>query len=226
MGSVRISGRAGVVVLAALAVAGLSASCAGAQDGNRKEKASKRMEQPATTKRETAVLAGGCFWCMEAIYQDLKGVEKVESGFSGGKTANPTYEQVCTGTTGHAEVVRVTFDPKVIAYADLLRIFFTVHDPTTLNRQGEDVGTQYRSAIFAIGKEQEKTAREVLAEVTKERIWPDPTVTEITPFAAFYPAEAYHRNYFRLNPDKGYCRIVIAPKVAKFREKYRAKLAR
>lgn len=176
--------------------------------------------------RKTAVLAGGCFWCLEAIFQDLKGVEKVEPGFSGGTTVNPTYEQVCTGETGHAEAVRITYDPKVISYHDLLRIFFTTHDPTTLDRQGADVGTQYRSAIFYCDREQEKAAREVIAEVTRERIWKDAIVTQVTPFERFYPAEEYHRNYFKRNPNQNYCRVVIAPKVAKFREKYREKLAR
>jgi peptide-methionine (S)-S-oxide reductase len=180
----------------------------------------------ASHGKQVAVLAGGCFWCLEAIFQDLKGVEKVEPGFCGGKTPDPTYEQVCTGSTGHAESIRITYDPRAIAYRDLLRIFFTTHDPTTLNRQGADVGTQYRSAIFYLDREQEKTAREVMAEIGKERIWKDPIVTQLVPFERFYPAEEYHRNYFRLHPEQNYCRVVIAPKVAKFREKYREKLAR
>lgn len=182
-------------------------------------------EAPAEGQ-EVATFAGGCFWCVEAIFQDLKGVSKVESGYTGGHVPNPTYEQVCTGTTGHAEALRITYDPKQISYPDLLRIFLTTHDPTTLNRQGADVGTQYRSAIFTHSEEQEKAARQVIAEVQRAGIWDDPIVTEVTPAAAFYKAEDYHQNYYKRNPNQGYCRVVIAPKVAKFREKYREMLAR
>ena len=171
-------------------------------------------------KTEIATLAGGCFWCVEAVFDDLKGITGVESGYSGGKTANPTYEQVCTGRTGHAESVQITFDPDKISYKDLLRVFFTVHDPTTLNRQGNDVGTQYRSAIFYHDESQRQTAEEVKAEIQSENIWESPIVTEITPYSAFYKAEDYHQEYFANNPNQAYCRVVIAPKVAKFRKMY------
>ncbi len=173
---------------------------------------------------EIATLAGGCFWCLEAAFQDLKGVEKVESGYSGGSVPHPSYEQVCTGTTGHAEVVQITFDPQVVTFRDLLHVFFTIHDPTTLNRQGGDVGTQYRSAIFYHGPEQKAEAQRVIAELQAEQVWDDPIVTELTPFEHFYPAEEYHRDYFRRNPNQGYCRAVIAPKVAKVRKLYLDKL--
>jgi len=175
-------------------------------------------------QRETATLAGGCFWCLEAAFQDLKGVEKVQSGYAGGHVANPSYEQVCTGTTGHAEVVQITFDPTVVSFDDLLHVFFTIHDPTTLNRQGEDVGTQYRSAIFYHTPEQKATAERVIRELEAEKVWDDPVVTELKPLDAFYPAEQYHRDYYRRNPTQGYCRAVIAPKVAKVRKLYFDKL--
>lgn len=175
-------------------------------------------------RKEIATLGGGCFWCLEAIFTELRGVEKVESGYSGGSVPNPSYEQVCTGKTGHAEVIQITFDPEIISLRELLEVFFTIHDPTTLNRQGSDVGTQYRSAIFYHAPEQEKIAREVIAELEKAKVWDAPIVTEITPFEAFYPAEEYHREYFERNPEQPYCRIVIAPKVAKFRKQFLAKL--
>ncbi len=173
---------------------------------------------------EIATLAGGCFWCLEAAFQDLKGVEKVESGYSGGSVPSPSYEQVCTGTTGHAEVLQITFDPQVVSFRDLLHVFFTIHDPTTLNRQGGDVGTQYRSAIFYHSPEQKVEAQRVIAELQAEQVWDDPIVTELVPFEQFYPAEEYHRDYFRRNPNQGYCRAVIAPKVAKVRRLYLDKL--
>ena len=173
---------------------------------------------------EIATLAGGCFWCLEAAFQDLKGVETVESGYSGGSVPHPSYEEVCTGTTGHAEVVQITFDPQVVSFRDLLHVFFTIHDPTTLNRQGGDVGTQYRSAIFYHSPEQQAEAQRVIAELQAEQVWDDPIVTELTPFEYFYPAEEYHRDYFRRNPNQGYCRAVIAPKVAKVRKLYLDKL--
>ncbi len=173
---------------------------------------------------EIATLGGGCFWCTEAVFDELKGVEHVESGYSGGTVPNPTYEQVCTGTTGHAEVVQITFDPKVISYKEILQIFFTVHDPTTLNRQGADVGTQYRSVIFYHDEEQKKVAEQVIKEIETAKIWDAPIVTELAPFEAFYMAEDYHQEYFKRNPYQGYCRVVIAPKVAKFREHYREQL--
>jgi len=171
-------------------------------------------------QRETATLAGGCFWCLEAAFQDLKGVESVQSGYAGGRVANPSYEDVCTGTTGHAEVVQITFDPQVVTFEDLLHVFFTIHDPTTLNRQGADVGTQYRSAIFYHSPEQKATAERVIAELQAEKLWDEPVVTELKPLEAFYPAEEYHRDYYRRNPNQGYCRAVIAPKVAKVRKLY------
>ncbi|MDQ7843181.1 MAG: peptide-methionine (S)-S-oxide reductase MsrA [Armatimonadota bacterium] len=171
-------------------------------------------------RREVATLAGGCFWCLEAVFDQLEGVLDVVSGYSGGHVPNPSYKQVCTGETGHAEVVQVTFDPDVLSYRDLLKVFFTIHDPTTVNRQGGDIGTQYRSAIFTHSAEQERIAREVIAELNEERIWEDPIVTEVVPFQVFYPAEDYHQEYFARNPDQPYCRMVIAPKVAKFRGQY------
>jgi peptide-methionine (S)-S-oxide reductase len=173
---------------------------------------------------ETATLAGGCFWCLEAVYQQLKGVEKVVSGYAGGHVANPSYQAVCTGTTGHAEVVQVTYNPDVVSYRDLLDVFFTIHDPTTLNRQGNDVGTQYRSAIYYHTPEQKEIAEQTIKDVTAEGAWDNPIVTEVEPLDVFYPAEDYHQNYYVNNPYQGYCRVVIAPKVAKFRQKYLAKL--
>ncbi len=172
---------------------------------------------------ETATLGGGCFWCLEPIFAALNGVEQVVVGYAGGD-GPATYEEVCRCTTGHAEVVQVTFAPAAIGYADLLRIFFTVHDPTTLNRQGADVGTQYRSVVFYHSEAQRQTAGAVMSAIEAENIWPAPLVTELAPFKAFYPAEAYHQDYFARNPDQGYCRVVIAPKVAKFRQKYARQL--
>lgn len=167
--------------------------------------------------RQVATLGGGCFWCLEAIYADVKGVLAVTSGYSGGHVPHPTYKQVCSNTTGHAEVVQVVFDPNVISYRDLLEIFFSVHDPTTLNRQGADVGEQYRSVIFYHTPEQKRIAEEVIQELTAARAFPNPIVTQLAPFEAFYPAEDYHQEYFKRNPDQPYCRMVIAPKVSKFR---------
>ena len=178
------------------------------------------MEQP----HETATLAGGCFWCLEAVFLELKGVEKVESGYSGGRVPNPSYELVCTGTTGHAEVLQITFDSAVISFHDLLEIFFVIHDPTTLNRQGADSGTQYRSAIFCHTPEQQAEAERVIAELEAAHLWDDPVVTEVVPFEQLYQAEEYHRDYFRRNPNQSYCRVVIAPKVAKVRKHYFEKL--
>jgi peptide-methionine (S)-S-oxide reductase len=169
---------------------------------------------------QTAILAGGCFWCLEAVFDELKGVESVESGYSGGHVPNPTYKQVCSDTTGHAEVVRVTFDPTIITYRDLLKVFFAIHDPTTLNRQGNDIGTSYRSAIFYLDDEQKRVAEEVIAELTAAQIWPNPIVTEVTPFDAFYLAEDYHQEYFAKNPFQPYCMAVVAPKVTKFRKQF------
>lgn len=175
---------------------------------------------------ETATLAAGCFWCVEAVFDDLTGVESVESGYSGGHTENPTYQQVCSETTGHAEVVQVKFDPETIAFKDVLRVFFSVHDPTTLNRQGNDIGSSYRSAIFYHSDEQRRVAEEVIKEVTEEGVYPNPIVTEITAFDKFYIAENYHQEYFANNPNQPYCAAVVAPKVAKFRQKYVAQLKR
>ncbi|HUC17462.1 MAG TPA: peptide-methionine (S)-S-oxide reductase MsrA [Acetobacteraceae bacterium] len=165
-----------------------------------------------------ATLGGGCFWCLEAVYQGVRGVSAVKSGYAGGHFANPTYEQVCTGRTGHAEVVQITFDPAIVSYADLLRIFFTIHDPTTLNRQGNDVGTQYRSIILTHDEEQAETARAVIAEIAGENLWAGKIVTEIVPLERFWPAEPEHDDYFNRNPYSGYCRAVVAPKVLKFRK--------
>jgi peptide-methionine (S)-S-oxide reductase len=178
------------------------------------------------TRSEQATLAGGCFWCLEAVYDELRGVEKVVSGYAGGHVAQPTYEQVCSGRTGHAEVVQLTFDPEAISYREILEVFFTIHDPTTLNRQGADAGTQYRSAIYYHSPEQEQTARAVIAQLEADGTWHAPIVTEVTPLPEFYPAEAYHQDYFVRNPAQPYCQIVIAPKVAKARQRYLARLKR
>ena len=178
------------------------------------------------THFETATLAGGCFWCLEAVYNELRGVERVISGYAGGHVPNPTYEQVCSGSTGHAEVVQVTFDPEVISYRESLEVFFTIHDPTTLNRQGADVGTQYRSAIFYHSPEQEQVAREVIAATNASGIWRAPLVTQLEGLDRFYPAEGYHQNYYERNPYQPYCQVIIAPKVAKVRERYLARLKR
>lgn len=173
---------------------------------------------------EVATLGGGCFWCTEAVFSALKGVVKVESGYSGGTVANPSYEQVCTGRTGHAEATQITFDPEVISYKEILETFFTVHDPTTLNRQGGDVGAQYRSVIFYHNNEQRAVAEQVIKEITSAGIWDAPIVTQVEPLKAFYKAEDYHQQYFENNQRQQYCQIVIAPKVMKFREHYRNRL--
>ncbi|PKN98847.1 MAG: peptide-methionine (S)-S-oxide reductase [Chloroflexi bacterium HGW-Chloroflexi-5] len=173
-----------------------------------------------TNTLQQTVLAGGCFWCLEAVFDQVRGVTDVFSGYTGGKRPHPTYEQVCSGATGHAEVVRVTFDPSVIPFSDILHIFFTIHDPTTLNRQGADVGTQYRSAIFYTSAEQQTEAKNVIAELTAGLLFANPIVTQIVPLETFYAAEDYHQEYFARNPDQGYCQFVVAPKVSKFRQKY------
>jgi len=178
----------------------------------------------SSRKREFATLAGGCFWCLEAVYDELKGIEKAENGYTGGQVSNPSYEQVCAGDTGHAEVVQITYDPDIVSYRELIEIFFPIHDPTTLNRQGNDVGTQYRSAISYHTAEQKATAEEVIAELEEKGVWGDPIVTEVTELAVFYPAEDYHRDYFQRNTAQQYCSVVIAPKVAKFRSLYLEKL--
>ncbi|MFZ6027717.1 MAG: peptide-methionine (S)-S-oxide reductase MsrA [Chloroflexota bacterium] len=182
------------------------------------------MNRANEMKQETVTLAGGCFWCLEAVYQRVQGVTRVVSGYAGGKISNPSYKLVCTGLTGHAEVVQITFDPEAIAFRELLEIFFTIHDPTTRNRQGADVGTQYRSAVFYHSLEQKATAEQAIAELETQRLWPNPIVTEIVPLDQFYPAEDYHQNYFNNNPSQGYCQAVVAPKVAKFRQKFASKL--
>ena len=173
-----------------------------------------------TKNTETATLGAGCFWCVEAVFDDLKGVESVESGYSGGHTENPTYQQVCSETTGHAEVANVNFNPEEISFKEILQVFFAVHDPTTLNRQGNDVGSSYRSAIFYHDENQKRTAEEVIREVTAEGVYDNPIVTEVTPFDKFYIAENYHQEYFANNPTQPYCAAVVAPKVAKFRQKF------
>ena len=173
---------------------------------------------------EIATLGGGCFWCLDAVFRPLRGVEKVESGYAGGSTAQPSYRDVCSGTTGHAEVVQITFDSAVISFRDLLGVFFTIHDPTTLNRQGGDVGTQYRSVIFYHSEAQRATADQVIGELNRDKVWHAPIVTEIDPLPAYYPAESYHQDYYSQNKEQGYCQIVIAPKVAKVRQAYLARL--
>jgi peptide-methionine (S)-S-oxide reductase len=176
------------------------------------------------SQTQTATLAGGCFWCLEAVFDNLQGVTDVVSGYAGGTTVNPTYQQVCTGTSGHAEVVQIQFDPDVLSFRDLLEVFFSIHDPTTLNRQGADVGEQYRSVIFYHTQDQKNTAEMVIYELTEEKIWSDPVVTVVAPLTVFYPAEDYHQEYFANNPEQGYCRMVVSPKVAKFRKKFASRL--
>lgn len=173
---------------------------------------------------QKATLGGGCFWCLEAVFQQLRGVTEVQPGYAGGHVPNPTYEQVCTGTTGHAEVVQITFDPDVITYQELLDVFFSIHDPTTPDRQGDDVGPQYRSIILYHDDEQRRIAEEVIRELEQSGAWSDPIVTQVVPLEAFYPAEEYHKDYFRRNPERAYCRLVIAPKVEKFRRRFSDKL--
>ncbi len=175
---------------------------------------------------EQATLGGGCFWCLEAVYKELRGVERAVSGYTGGPMPDPTYEQVCSGTTGHAEVVQLTYDPARVSFRELLEVFFTIHDPTTLNRQGADVGTQYRSAVFYHTPEQKEEAERVITEMTVNNVWPSPIVTEVAPLEKFYPAEDYHQDYFERNPSQPYCRAVVAPKVSKFRGKFLEKLRR
>jgi len=182
------------------------------------------MDKPINQSFEIATLAGGCFWCLEAVYDELKGVVDVVSGYSGGPVANPSYEAVCTGETGHAETVQVTFDPQQVSFRELLEVFFTIHDPTSLNRQGADVGTQYRSAIFYHSPEQKATAEQVIHDMEANQVWGKPIVTQLVPYTVFYPAEAYHQEYFKRNPYQGYCMAIIAPKVSKFRHKYMEKL--
>jgi len=185
----------------------------------------QKPEQASISKAlEVATLAAGCFWCTEAVFDQLKGVVKVKSGYSGGTAPNPSYEEVCTGDTGHAESIEITFDPSIISFKDLLQVFFTTHDPTTYNRQGGDVGTQYRSAVFYHNPEQEKIARQVIQEFNESKVWKKPIVTEVVPYREFYKAEDYHQEYYAKNSRQPYCRVVIEPKIAKLREQYREKL--
>ena len=171
-----------------------------------------------------ATLAGGCFWCLEAVFKEVKGVERIVSGYTGGMVPNPSYEQVCTGGTGHAEVVQITFDPKIISYREILEIFFSTHDPTTLNQQGADVGMQYRSSIFYHSNEQKAIAEQVIRELESSKIWNRPIVTAVVPFEKFYPAEDYHQDYYRHNSGQTYCRVVISPKLSKFRSRFSEKI--
>ena len=178
----------------------------------------------SVNNQATAILAGGCFWCLEAVYEQLQGVTHVESGYTGGTVVDPSYRLVCTGTTGHAEAVRITYDPSVVSYRELLEVFFEIHDPTTLNRQGADVGTQYRSAIYYHGLAQKEAAEQIIGELGAAKKWKDPIVTEVTPAGVFYVAEDYHQEYFRNNGNQPYCRAVVAPKVKKFQKLYLGKL--
>lgn len=203
--------------LTLIALLALSLSSVLANNPKQDKKEKKKM-------KEVATVAGGCFWCIEAPFDELVGVEKAVSGYSGGHVKNPTYEQVTSKTTGHAEVVQITFDPSLISYREILEVFFTLHDPTTLNRQGPDVGPQYRSAIYYHSPEQKETAEKLIAELTAAKAYPDPIVTEVTKFAEFYSAELYHQNFYVNNPNYGYCSYWIAPKIKKFRQKFAAKL--
>lgn len=178
----------------------------------------------SAVNHETATLAGGCFWCLEAVFNEVKGVERVVSGYSGGKSVNPSYEDVCSGTTGHAEAVQVTFDPEQVSYREILEVFFTIHDPTTPDRQGGDVGTQYRSVIFYHNHDQKAIAEQAIKGLNAAKVWDAPIVTQVEPFVAFYPAEDYHQQYFTRNTAQPYCRVVVAPKLAKFRERHRQML--
>lgn len=181
-------------------------------------------DKAGVQRREMATLGGGCFWCLEAVYVELRGVEAVVSGYAGGHVTNPTYREVCNGTTGHAEVVQLVFDPDVVSFGDILQVFFATHDPTTLNRQGADVGTQYRSAIYYHNAAQKETAESMIAELNKAGIWPNPIVTEVAPLDTFYAAEDYHQEYYKYNSQQPYCQVVISPKLAKLRKGFAEKL--
>ena len=182
------------------------------------------MNEKEREEMEVAILAGGCFWCTEAVFSQIRGVEKVEPGYTGGSVKNPTYEEVSTGATGHAEAAQITFNPRVISFSEILEIFFATHDPTTLNRQGPDVGTQYRSAIFYVNEKQRKTAERVIAELEKEKIWSTPIVTELAPLMVFYKAETYHKDYYKKHPSQPYCQQVITPKLVKLQQRFLRKL--
>lgn len=215
---VLLPGAALLVLVAGAAYLGL---------GSESEAVTPAEETPAMStpaNLEKATLGGGCFWCLEAVFAELEGVHSVVSGYAGGSKPDPTYQEVCTGTTGHAEVVQLSFDPARISYQEILTVFFHVHDPTTLNRQGHDVGSQYRSVILYHSPEQKRLAEETIARLEAEKLWPDPIVTRVEPFTVFYPAESYHQDYYARNPSKPYCSLVIAPKMAKFRQEFRGKL--
>ena len=202
----------------------ISSSCNAKENAN----LNKEFKEPIKTKvkegMEVATFAGGCFWCTEAVFLEIKGVEKVVSGYTGGKTINPTYKEICTGETGHAEAIQITYDPKQVAYEDLLEVFFGTHDPTTLNRQGADIGTQYRSEIFYHSEEQKNKAENYIQLLEKEKLYNKPIVTKISSAVVFYPAEDYHQNYYNQNSSQGYCQMVIAPKLEKLRKYYKSKL--
>ena len=202
----------------------ISSSCNAKENAN----LNKEFKEPIKTKvkegMEVATFAGGCFWCTEAVFLEIKGVEKVISGYTGGKTVNPTYKEICTGETGHAEAIQITYDPKQVAYEDLLEVFFGTHDPTTLNRQGADIGTQYRSEIFYHSEEQKNKAENYIQLLEKEKLYNKPIVTKISSAVVFYPAEDYHQNYYNQNSSQGYCQMVIAPKLEKLRKYYKSKL--
>jgi peptide-methionine (S)-S-oxide reductase len=206
----------------ALAAAGCGVAVSDSEEPSRKAKADE--DGMAIQASDVATLGGGCFWCIEAVFERVEGVAKVVSGFAGGHVPDPSYKEVVSGETGHAEVVQVHFDPDVLPYRELLEIFFAMHDPTTLNRQGADVGTQYRSVVFHHSPEQEKVVREVIEDLTRQKIFDDPIVTQVEPFEDFYEAEAYHQEYYDRNPNQGYCRVVISPKLAKLRQKYADRL--
>lgn len=222
MENTKTSRRSLLLLLGGLVAAGCSPLTAAPPQNARQNNTASLPLVPLQTPpgRETVVLAGGCFWCLDTLFAELKGVDKVASGYAGGSIASPSYEAVCTGSTGHAEAIHITFDPKVISYNDLLHIFFSTHDPTTLNRQGPDQGTQYRSAIFYTDERQKSVAEKVIKEVNAEKLYSRRIVTEVTAYKNFYAAEDYHQNYYTKNPNQGYCRVVIAPKVLKFRQKY------
>ncbi len=184
----------------------------------------KENDQPSPKVQEIVTLGGGCFWCLDPIFDELTGVEDVKVGYAGGAVADPSYQDVCSGTTGHAEVVQISFDPDLLSFAAILEVFFSVHDPTTLNRQGADIGSQYRSAIFYHNGKQKQSAEDMIRQIDSDGAWDAPIVTEVTPFSMFYPAEAYHQDYFRNNPNQGYCQAVINPKVAKFHKRYADRL--
>ncbi len=209
-----------------LGVLWMGMAFAGCQDKSGKSSSAKRQIKSSEKKSgmETATLGAGCFWCVESVFQDVKGILKVESGYSGGPKPNPTYKEVCSGTTGHAEVIQLSFDPGIISFEEILEIFFQTHDPTTLNRQGNDIGTQYRSAIFYHSEEQKTKALDIIKALNASGAWEKPIVTEVSKFTIFYPAEDYHQNYYKLNSEQPYCQYVIRPKLEKFRKVFKEKL--